>query len=150
MSELSDRARALGEKLLRLRAKGAAGPGMVEVGEALLLCASELDRLDQATARLATIEAHYSTVQRAKDDAEAEVARLTQEQDVRAFDEVQNIGWELLATMKERDRARARLQLRAVHDADCMTYVANDEGEQIYSCTCGLDAALADEPREKP
>jgi hypothetical protein len=48
VTELSIHARVLGERLFRLRAKGAAGPGMEEIAGVLLLCASELDRLEQA------------------------------------------------------------------------------------------------------
>ncbi|MFA5053964.1 MAG: hypothetical protein WC565_07885 [Parcubacteria group bacterium] len=46
MSELSQRARALGEKMLRLLGAGKVGPGAQELGEILLLCASELDRTE--------------------------------------------------------------------------------------------------------
>jgi hypothetical protein len=51
------------------------------------------------------------------------------------------------STWKERcERARTRLQLRGEHDADCAYYHVNDDGERLYLCNCGLDAALADEP----
>lgn len=113
MTKLSGRALVLGERLFRLRAKGAAGPGMEEIEGVLLLCAAELDQLEQA-------------------------------QDVRAFAEVQNIGRELLATMKERDRARVLLA-RAMQQG--RLHASEYAWEALVE---GYNAAVADEPREKP
>jgi hypothetical protein len=52
---------------------------------------------------------------------------------------------------EQRDRAKSRLRRRNVHDADCASYLVDDDGERLYNCNCGHDAALADEPpKETP